>query len=89
MGDTIDDLHCAEDAIGELAGALRRLLDVATGLLSTDVDDEYEEAALNAARVLVDVDNYCRPSCCFLDEGECLDGDDCGCPCGHEGWEER
>lgn len=32
------------------------------------------------------VEPYCRPSCGFLDGGECEseDPDTCGCPCGHE-----
>lgn len=44
------------------------------------VDDlEYAEGMLTAAQLV----GYCRPTCQWLDEGECHAGDTCGCPCGH------
>lgn len=82
--DTVDDLHCAEDMMGSLEGALRRLLDVIDVQLVVEGSYQFATAVDQARCVLVEAENYCRPSCCFLDEGECLDGEDCGCPCGHE-----
>ena len=82
--DTVDDLHCAEDLAGTLEAALRNLLDVLDGMPVRD--DRYAPALQAAQAALVEAETYCRPSCCFLDEGECMSGDDeyCGSPCGHE-----
>lgn len=74
--DTVDDLECAEDTIGELRATLERLLG----------DPNDPNARAEARRVLDSQVSYCRPTCGYLIDGECLDGEDvCGCPCGHEG----
>lgn len=82
--DLVDDLHCAEDTMGELAAALRQFVEL------DDVGDFTD--LVEATRPLLEQhDSYCRPSCGWVDEGTCNsdDPDCCGCPCGHEGWEER
>lgn len=79
MSDAIDDLHCAEDTMGELAAALRRFVEL------DDVGDFTD--LVEATRPLLEqYDSYCRPSCCWLEDDEHCHSDDpdcCGCPCGH------
>lgn len=72
--DTVDDLHAAEDLAGHLAWALRRALPWI-----------FEEAARrDALNALASFDTHCRPTCAWLYEGECREGDPtCGCLCGH------
>lgn len=90
--DIVDDLHAAEDRIGVLEHALRELLDspLLPGLSKVPVfPDEIEhERVVRAARLAVDFDDYCRPSCdeekvYALDDPEFEHDDCCGCPC-HE-----
>lgn len=72
--DTVDDLESAEDAAGTLAAALAAVL-----------ADPFDSDARSTARALVSTwGDYCRPTCGFQDDGECMEGDCCGCPCGHE-----
>lgn len=71
--DSVDDLEFAEDVASLLARALRSTAAV-TGIQRGLKD-----------QALYEWDRYCRPTCRFLDEGECASGSDtCGCPCGHE-----
>jgi hypothetical protein len=88
----VDNLHTAEDRIGLLEYALRNLLNAPLlppldKVPETDDELAYEEA-VRAARLALDFEDYCRPTCAFQWTGDCQNGDDCGCPCGHEGSEE-
>lgn len=73
--DTIDDLHDAEDRIGQLTSALGRLIAA------------YEVAAWLSPDVIATVkalatSTYCRPSCgADGPRAACEADDDCGCPC--------
>lgn len=71
--DTVDDLHYAEDLAGSLTVALR-------GLLAPGADPAARNRALGA---LAQFDTYCRPTRAWRYEGECREGDTCGCLCGH------
>lgn len=74
--DMVDDLHAAEDRLGLLQVALDGFLNI------SDIGDynyfHEKYSYLGDGR-------YCRPSCNFVDTGECEDEDPdcCGCPCGH------
>lgn len=85
--DMVDDIHCAEDRIGLLEHVLRVLLDEPLMPKLDKVpfsdDEKSYENAVRAARLALDFEEYCRPSCAWRWEGECQDGDCCGCPCGH------
>ena len=71
--DSVDDLHYAEDIIGTLRAALRKVVDIDDAGDLTDLIDEIRPA-------LDEAEAYCRPTCGHLDFGECHD-DCCGCPC--------
>lgn len=76
--DTVDDLHAAEEMAGRLCAALEALY-----LTPTDDPLTYEAALDDARAAIRGGETYCRPSCSTGDDGECLEGDTCGCPCGH------
>lgn len=82
--DTVDDLHTAEDFAGTAVLAARGLL---AAVVASDVGEPWLQRLAEALSRLVQLgaawDLYCRPSCTFLDTGECQSGDTCGCPCGH------
>lgn len=69
------DLEGAEDLAGVLAKALQDVLDAACGF----------DATRRALDALAEFSGYCRPSCGYLDDGECHAEDParCGCFCGH------
>lgn len=69
------DLECSEDLAAALAHALTAMLDSECGFDGTT-------AAIDA---LAEFSGYCRPSCGYLDDGECHTEDPtrCGCICGH------
>lgn len=72
--DIVDDLHAAEDVIGQVDMILLR------GAFNTSHEQMYVEL-VNAAT------GYCRPSCAWLeldaDDRAEHDTDECGCPCEH------
>jgi len=74
MSDMVDDLHAAEDLIGQLQNELRRAL-------LGEVQDKERPALMTLSS-----EPYCRPGCGFLDSGACESEDPgcCGCPCHHE-----
>lgn len=78
-GDTVDDLHAAEDLVGLLTGALDSLVLSLTGPPADY--NVYAEALDGAIAALAEGQTYCRPSCEHEDD-EWLCGDCCGCP-GH------
>lgn len=71
--DIVDDLHYAEDRIGQLEAAIRRHIGPA---------DRHTPALYSELRALIDED-YCRPSCEAGKEYDDEHDPDCGCPC-HE-----
>lgn len=75
--DTVDDLHYAEDTAGTLAHHLRAVLDAGLD------PDKLGPAWAQAETALGGFDEYCRPTCGARDGDECLEGDTCGCLCGH------
>lgn len=90
--DTVDDLHCAEDALGSVTKALGDLLGVLgvlgpgetirlAALSDAVADGSVDEVAAAARDAFYRGANYCRPSCEHDEEDgvwEC--GEDCGCP---------
>lgn len=82
----VDDLHHAEDYIGLLEQVLRSLLEQPLmpplDRVPVTAEERSYEEAVRAARLAVDFEEYCRPSCQGGDE--CGD-EDCGCPCSHRG----
>lgn len=81
--DCVDDIEAAEDMAGTLAQAIRAIV----------LSETFAEmtTTIRAAAVVAEAwDDYCRPTCRFLEEGECQDDDPdcCGCPCDHEAKEE-
>lgn len=75
--DTVDDLHHAEDMIQQLMHALATARPHLVG-----------DPLTTALHALDAAETYCRPSCGYLDTGECHDGGDdidtCGCLCQHD-----
>lgn len=69
-----EDLAAAEDLAAVLAKALDAML--------TDSGFVADAKAVDA---LAEFSGYCRPSCRYLDDGECHSPDPatCGCICGH------
>lgn len=68
--DTIDDLHAAEDRIGEL----RATIDAYCSTETPGPRNMLRAAAMS----------WCRPSCGYMIDGDCLAGEDtCGCTCDH------
>lgn len=72
---TMTDVAQAEQHAADLAFALAQVLHPSVGFNA----DRAAIAALEEYR------NYCRPSCGYLDEGDCgLGFDLCDCPCKHD-----
>lgn len=72
---TDTDVGQAEDLAANMAGVLGQYLHPSVGFNA----DRAAIAALEEYR------NYCRPSCGYLEEGDCALGIDlCGCPCRHD-----
>lgn len=85
--DTVDDLHFAEDTASSAVAALDQLLAALAEHRPTILRDDLDPLAgaiSNARAVVAGWPGFCRPTCRFLDEGECADGDCCGCPCDHD-----
>lgn len=69
------DLGQAEELAASLAAVLGQFLHPSVGFNA-------DRAAIGA---LEEWRNYCRPSCSFLEEGDCAMGTDlCSCPCRHD-----
>jgi hypothetical protein len=70
--DSMDDLHHAEDTIGELQIALVNLVRAA----KTDDSELFGDYSVHLERAeRLGISAYCRPSC----DDDC--DEDCGCPC--------
>jgi len=75
--DTADDLEAYEDLAGLLVTALRAAKPCLPAI-SVPVEVRSQiKVALDA------YETFCRPTCGWRDNGECAEGDCCGCPCGH------
>lgn len=89
---------CIEELLDEQAmvDAFAEHMDETTGVVVMLTPNDCARIALQAIGVAVERgralvsewEHYCRPTCRFLEEGECIDGDSCGCPCQHEPVEE-
>lgn len=86
--DVVDDIESGEDRAGEFAETLHDLVLAWDHYLATGAQRSYLNGVADVveiARKQVDAWRaYCRPTCGFLDTGECADGETCGCPCEHE-----
>lgn len=83
MSDSVDDLHAAEDYAGGAANVIDELL---RNMIAADVTLEFPQSLRDQAfSTLSEWRSWCRPTCGYVDEGECQSGEDsCGCPCNHE-----
>lgn len=69
------DVAIAEQHAADLAHVVAQFLHPSVGFNA-------DRAAIAA---LADWRDYCRPSCSYLEHGECAMGEDlCGCPCRHD-----
>lgn len=82
--DTVDDLHEAEDTIGQATQMLRDAArDVHLAHARQPFEECRKEACVRLRAELAELEGYCRPSC--YEEGGvwACGGDGCGCPAEH------
>jgi hypothetical protein len=84
--DLVDDLHYAEDTIGDLAAVLERVRAFRLSNPWTGLDDGPAELRDAVDAAVATAATYCRPTCGANGPRERCEDEDpalCGCPC-HE-----